>query len=116
MAFAVDVHFLIAFLTALCALVFSWNELGRRVINAVLGLQILVGLVVLGMHVRAHEGFHHELGWHVAGAVAAAACYGAAGAFGRRAGGARAALAASIAGLLLVGATIVVGLRMFLHG
>jgi hypothetical protein len=115
MTFASDVHFLLGFLVALCALVFSWNALGRRVINAVLGLQVLAGLLVLGIHLSRHEPFAPGLGWHIASALAAVACYGVASAFGRRAGGARPSLALSIVGLLLVMVAVTFGMRMFLH-
>ena len=116
MDFAVSIHFGVAFLVALCVLVFSWNDLGRRVINYVLALQIVVGLVVLGYHIAGHEGFHHALIPHVVCALLAAAVYGAASGISRRGGDARVALALSIAGLLLVAATFILGMQMFLHG
>ncbi|MBV8489323.1 MAG: hypothetical protein JO199_02245 [Candidatus Eremiobacteraeota bacterium] len=115
MTFVTDMHFLAGFLVALCAIVFSWNALGRRVINAVLGLQILIGLVALSMHLSGHEPVVPALGWHVAGALAAALCYGAASAVGRRAGGGGVSLGFSIVGLVLVLATMTLGMRMFFH-
>lgn len=116
MAFAVSIHFAVAFLVALCALAFSWNDLGRRVVNAALGLQIVVGLIVLGFDLAGHQGFHHDLIPHVGFAVGAALFYGVALGISRGGGDARLALGFSIAGLAFVATTLIYGMRMFLHG
>ena len=114
MAFVTDVHFLVAFLVGLCALVFSWNTLGRRVMNVVLGLQVLIGLVVAGMHFATHEKLEPQAGPHIALAFLGALFYGIAAGAGRR-GRSGPALILSILGLLTVFATIYYGFQMYLH-
>ncbi len=115
MPFVIDIHFLLAFLVALCVLVFSWNAMGRRVVNGVLGLQVLVGLVVAGMFGANHTPLPKDAPLHIAAALVALVCYGAASAAGKR-GAARAALLLSIAGLLCVGVALAYGLQMYFHG
>jgi hypothetical protein len=105
------IHFVLAFLVLLCALVFSWNSRGRRVINAVLGLQVLCGLIYAVPLVM--QGALSSAIWlHVAGSLAALVAYGFARRLGDRPGGASAGLALSIAGLLCVCATIYLGFHL----
>lgn len=111
-----DIHFVLAFLVALCVLVFSWNALGRRVVNVVLGVQFLAGIGVVADHAMHRETLPPGTALHVAGAFVALALYGLASRIGRRPGGATAALGLSIAGLLVIAATIYAGMRMFFAG
>ncbi|HTU82250.1 MAG TPA: hypothetical protein VMF61_08980 [Candidatus Acidoferrales bacterium] len=116
MTFVSSFHFLMAFLVALCALVFSWNAMGRRVVSVVLGIQILVGLALAGTFAAAHRTFPSVIGLHVGAALGAAVCYGIAGAMGRRAGRARGAVVFAILGLLLVAVAVGYGMNMYFHG
>lgn len=111
---AIDVHFVLAFLVALCAAVFSWNALGRRVMSAVVGIQVVSGLALAGVLGASHQPLPHGIWLHIVGAFAALLCYGFASRAGRRPGGDRAALLLSIAGLVCVAATLTLGLRMYM--
>jgi hypothetical protein len=113
---AVDVHFVLGFLVALTALVFSWNALGRRVVNAVLGLQVLAGLALVGVHVATHEPIPQGSYLHIGGALVALILYGLAARAGKRPEGGRVALLLSIAGLLCIAATLYLGIRISLAG
>lgn len=98
----VEIHLVLAFLSGLCALIFSWTPNGRRVVNAVVGLQFIVGLVVAGTLGANHEPLPPTIWLHLLVAILIMASYGAAIRFGKRAGGARPALLFSILGLVLV--------------
>lgn len=116
MILATTIHFILAFLVAICAAAFSWNALGRRVVNAVLGLQVLAGLFVLATQVAAHVPLGSKAVLHVGAAFAAVLCYGFASRAGRRAGGERTALLLSLLGLLGVGLSMFWGFRMEFAG
>jgi hypothetical protein len=102
MSVVVEIHLVLAFLSALCALIFSWTPNGRRVVNAVVGLQFLMGLVVAGVLAANHEALPPLVWLHLVVAIAIMACYGSAMRVGKRAGGARTALWLSLAGLVLI--------------
>lgn len=102
MAVVVEIHLVLAFLSALCAVIFSWTPNGRRVVNAVVALQFIVGLVVAGVMGANHEPLPPTIWLHLLIALAVLACYGMAMRFGKRAGGARPALYFSILGLMLI--------------
>jgi hypothetical protein len=105
------IHFVLAFLVLLCAIVFSWNSRGRRVINAVLGIQVLCGFVYAVPLVV--QGALPPMVWtHVGGSLAALLAFGFARRLGDRPGGASTGLALSIAGLLCVCATIYLGFHV----
>jgi hypothetical protein len=111
MSILATVHFVLAFLVLLCALVFSWNSRGRRVMNAVLGLQVASGFVYAAPLLRT--GSLSPMVWtHVAGAFLALLAYGFARRLGDRPGGAPLGLGFSIAGLLCVCATVYLGFHM----
>jgi hypothetical protein len=103
------IHFVLAFLVALCALVFSWNSRGRRVINAVLGLQAMCGIVLVSADLLQHAAVPNAVWLHAGGTLGALAAYGFARRLGDRPGGKRAGLLLSIAGLLCICATIYLG-------
>ena len=107
-----EIHFVVAFLVVLCAIVFSWNDLGRRVVNAVAGLQFLIGLILAGIMGSQHVPMPPNLWLHIFCALLVMASYGMAMRFGKRAGGARTALALSIVGFVLVFVTFYLGLHM----
>ena len=112
MIFVVDFHFVLAFLVALCAVVFSWSALGRRVVNAVLAVQILVGAAIIVVAWVQHQALPRLTVVHVAGALATAAMYGFAIRADRRNGG-RGALVFALLGWVLAGATIFVGMKLY---
>ena len=107
-----EIHLVVAFLLALCAIIFSWNVPGRRVVNAVAALQFLVGLVVAGMFGASHTPLPSGAIVHIVAALLILACYGLAMRFGKRAGGSGTAMAFSVAGLILVLYNIYLGLHM----
>ncbi len=112
MSVVLEIHLVVAFLLALCAIIFSWNEQGRRVVNAVAGLQFLVGVVLAGMFGASHTPLPPQVWLHIIAAVLILACYGVAMRFGKRAGGSGTALAFSVAGLILVLYNIYLGWSM----
>lgn len=112
MAILLTIHFALAWLVAICAIVFSWNDLGRRVMNVVLGLQVLAGLVLAGMLGAARAPMPPMLVWHVLLALGALVAYGVARRLGAREGGAKAALALSILGLLCIAGAIYLGMHV----
>jgi hypothetical protein len=110
------IHLVLAFLAALCAVVFSWTSNGRRVVNAVVALQFLVGLVLVAVMGASHEAISPQVWLHLLVALAALAAYGMAMRFGRRAGGARVALLFSVVGIVLIVLNIVLGWRIAMPG
>jgi hypothetical protein len=107
-----EIHLVIAFLLLLCAVVFSWNAMGRRVVNVVAGLQVLVGLAAAATLGMQHLAMPPLLWLHILIALAILAAYGFAMRAGKRAGGGSSALALSVLGLLLVCANIYLGWHM----
>jgi len=112
MSVVLEIHLVLAFLLVLCALIFSWTPNGRRVVNAVAGLQFITGLIVAGMMGANHEVLPPMVWLHLIIALAILAAYGLAMRAGKRAGAGQTALIYSIAGLVLVIANILMGLRM----
>ena len=96
----------------LCAIIFSWNSPGRRVVNAVAVLQFIVGLAVAGMMGAAHQMLPPQIWVHIILALLIMACYGMAIRYGKRAGSSGTALALSVAGLVLVLFNIYLGWHM----
>jgi hypothetical protein len=111
-----EIHLVLAFLAALCAIIFSWTPNGRRVVNAVVALQFVVGLVLLAVMGASHLTIPPEVWLHLLVALAILACYGLAIRFGKRAGGARPALLLSLAGIVLIFINIVIGWRIAMPG
>jgi hypothetical protein len=106
-----DAHFIIAFLVALCALVFSWNSMGRRVMNAVTGLQFLVGLILAGVLGAQHIPLSPLTMVHLLCALGLVIIYVLAKRLGDRPGGERIGLILGALGVILVFVTIALGLR-----
>ncbi|MDE2481127.1 MAG: hypothetical protein KGN02_02925 [bacterium] len=105
----IEIHLVVAFLLALCALVFSWNTMGRRVVNAVAVLQFVVGLAIAGMLGKAAPS---QVWVHLIVALLILGAYGMAMAAGKREGGSSRALIFSIVGFILVFANIWLGWAM----
>ena len=105
------IHFVLAFLVLLCAVVFGWNSRGRRVVNAVLGLQFLCGLIYAGAYALQGIALPTAVWAHAGVTLAAMAAYGFARRLGDRPGGKLTGLLLSIAGLLCVALALYLGLR-----
>lgn len=105
-------HWVVAFLVGLCALIFSWNPGGRRVVNAVAALQLLIGIAVAAYMGMNHIPLPMMVYAHIVGAVLIMACYGLAMREGKRAGGGTRALVLSILGLIFVVLNIAGGIMM----
>ncbi len=112
MSVVLEVHLVVAFLLALCAIIFSWNAQGRRVVNAVAALQFVTGLIVAGILGASRVPLPPRVWFHIVAAVLILACYGVSLRFSKRAGGNGTAMAFSIAGLLLVLYNVYVGWSM----
>ncbi|HTX59538.1 MAG TPA: hypothetical protein VMH02_07630 [Verrucomicrobiae bacterium] len=104
-----EIHFVVGFLVGLCALFFSWNSRGRRVMNVLLGIQVLIGLALAGSFGMSHVPLPPGIWGHVAFGLAGLVAYAFARRIGDRPGGGRAGLALSLIGLLCVAATLYVG-------
>jgi hypothetical protein len=107
----IDTHFIVAFLVALCALVFSWNSMGRRVMNAVAGLQLLIGLILAGVLGARHTPLSPLTLVHLLCAVGVLVIYVLAKRLGDRPGGERIGLILGALGVILVFVTIALGLQ-----
>jgi uncharacterized membrane protein YcaP (DUF421 family) len=112
MEIILEIHLVLAFLAALCALVFSWNVMGRRVVNAVVALQFVMGLVVAGAFGASHQPLPPLLWLHLAIGLVVLGAYGMAMRSGKRADGSSLALAYSVAGLVLLFLNIYLGWHM----
>lgn len=108
-----EIHLVVAFLLALCALIFSWEPRGLRVVNVVAGLQLLLGLVVAGLFGAGHRAMPPGLWLHIAIALLIVGAYGGAMRFSKRAGGRSAALGLGILGIVLIFWNIYLGLHMY---
>lgn len=107
------IHWVFAFLVILCAVALGWVQVGQRVMVTVIGVQVLIGIVFAAMLGSGIAGLGARIGEHVLCALLAMGAYIAArrlGAAGSR--GAQIGLAAL--GLVLLGLTAYVGLKM--HG
>lgn len=106
-----EIHLVVAYLVALLALFVGWVPLGRRVMVAIVGLQVGIGIVAAGIAGASHLSLPGTIALHIVLALLAMGAYIAARRIAER-NGATAGLALSALGLILVVATIVVGLRM----
>ncbi len=116
MSVVLEIHLVLAFLVALCAVVFSWTPNGRRVVNAVVALQFVVGLVVAAVMGARHMTIPPAVWLHLLIALGVLACYGTAVRAGKRAGGATLALTLSVIGIGLILINIVIGWRLTMPG
>lgn len=107
----IEIHEVVAFLALLCAIIFSWTATGRRVVNAVVALQFLLGIALAAVMGANHAELPPLIWVHMLVAIAILGCYGMAMRFGKRAGGASLALVLSIAGLVLVALNVWLGLH-----
>jgi len=112
MTVLLESHEVLAFLVVLCAIIFSWNAAGRRVVNAVVALQFLLGIVIAAVMGSQHQEIPPMIWTHFTLALAILASYGLAMRFGKQAGGATRALAFSVLGVVLVLLNVYFGFRM----
>lgn len=112
MSVVLEIHYAVAFLVVLCGVIFSWSSMGRRVMNVVVGLQVLIGLVAAAIMGAQHLGMPPGIWLHLLLGLAAVAAYGFARRIGDRAGGNTAGLLLSLVGLACVIATFALGLRL----
>ncbi|HEY5341886.1 MAG TPA: hypothetical protein VIK27_12730 [Candidatus Aquilonibacter sp.] len=112
MEIILEIHLVLAFLAALCAIVFSWNAMGRRVVNAVVALQFLMGLVVAAALGADHQPMPPMLWFHLFIGILVLAAYGMAMRAGRQASGSSTALAYSVVGLVLLFLNVYLGWHM----
>lgn len=110
-----EIHLVVAFLLAFCAIIFNWNPSGRRVVNAVAGLQVLVGVVLAVFMGVSHDPMPPSIWIHIIVAVVIMACYGIAIRSDKRAGGGARALMYAIVGLVLIAANIFYGWKLAGH-
>jgi hypothetical protein len=107
-----EIHLVVAFLAALCALIFSWNAMGRRVVTAVVTLQFLIGLVIAGMLGPRLASLGSPVWIHLLVALVVLGLYGMAMGASKRPGGSGRARASSLVGMLLVFYNIYLGMHM----
>jgi hypothetical protein len=118
MTSVLTIHLVVAYIVALFALFIGWVPLGRRVMAAIIGIQVAIGIVAAGIAGASHLTLPNTIVVHIVLALAAMGFYIAARRIGERPGSAN-ALILSALGFLAVIATIYVGLRMvpnYLHG
>ena len=75
MNYALDAHFAFAFAVMLCALFMGWIQLGRRVMSAVLGIQVALGIAVAAWDGVLHVPLPPRIWIHVASGLLAMAAY-----------------------------------------
>jgi uncharacterized membrane protein YccC len=106
-----EIHLVVAYLVLLLAVFVGWTQMGRRVMTAVIGLQVLIGIVVAGMLGASHQPLPPEVWSHIVGALLAMFAY----IFARRVadrGSKGGAIALSAFGLIVIAGTILLGFHM----
>jgi hypothetical protein len=75
MGIALEVHLGFAFFVVFAALFVGWVQMGRRVMGAIIGIQILIGVIVAAWAAVVHIPLPGSLWVHVAGALIAMFAY-----------------------------------------
>lgn len=75
MNIALEVHLGFAFFVFLLALLVGWVQMGRRVMAAVIGIQVLIGVVISAWAGMTHVPLPATLWVHIAGALLAMFAY-----------------------------------------
>ncbi len=75
MSIALEVHFGFAFLVFLLALFIGWVQMGRRVMVAVIGIQLLIGIIISVWAGAVHLRLPATLWVHIVGALIAMVAY-----------------------------------------
>lgn len=113
-AYVIDtIHWSVAFLILLSALLLGWVQLGRRVMVALIGLQVLIGIVYAAVLGAALATKGAILGVHIVGALLAMAAYMVGRRLAERGGSRLVPLALSAVALIVLFATAYLGLKMF---
>lgn len=113
-AYVVDIiHWGFAFFVLLCALLLGWVQMGRRVMNVVIGIQILIGVVYAALLGASIAAKGEMLAAHVACALAALAAYIVGRRLGERSGTRVGAVVLSAVGFVLLFATAYLGLKTY---
>lgn len=108
------IHWVFAFLVLLSAVALGWVQIGQRVMVAIIGVQVLIGIVFAAMLGAGIAGQGARIAEHIAGALLAMGAYIAARRLSQRGASATVQFALAGAGLLLLLLTAYVGLKM--HG
>ena len=109
-----EVHLVVAFLVLLCAIILGWVQTGRRVMAAIIGLQVLIGIVYAAMLGPALQSVGPRIAEHILGAFLAMGAYIIGRRLGANANSRVVPILLSALGLLLALCTAYLGLKM--HG
>ncbi|MHB8364005.1 MAG: hypothetical protein ACYDEK_05445 [Vulcanimicrobiaceae bacterium] len=112
MEIVLEIHLVVAFLVVLFALALGWVPLGRRVMVAVIGLQVLIGAIVAGMLGASHHALPPAIWPHVAAALLAMFAYILARRIGERSTSHTAPALLGALGLALILVTVWLGWHM----
>ncbi len=105
------VHWVFAFLVLLAAVTIGWTQLGQRVMVALIGIQVLIGIVFAAVNGPALAGKGAAIGEHIVGALLAMAAYIFARRLGQRGATRPTQIGLSALGLLLLLGTAYLGLH-----
>lgn len=113
-AYVIDViHWGFAFFVLLCAAALGWVQMGRRVMNVVIGIQILIGVVYAAVLGAALATKGTLLATHIIFALAALAAYIVGRRLGERSGSRAGAVVLSAVGFVLLLVTAYFGMKTF---
>ncbi|MDQ2872169.1 MAG: hypothetical protein M3R35_03455 [Candidatus Eremiobacteraeota bacterium] len=111
MAILLEIHLVVAYLVVLLAVFIGWVQMGRRVMVAIIGLQILIGIIIAGMLGASHQPLPPAIWSHILGALVAMFAYVAARRIADR-GNTAGAIALSAVGLIVIIGTAWLGMHM----
>jgi len=106
------IHWVFAFLVLLAAVTMGWVQLGQRLMVALIGIQVLIGIVYAAMLGTALAGAGARIGEHILGALLAMGAYIVARRASTRVPSRPVQLGLAAAGLLLLIGTAYLGLKM----
>lgn len=70
-----EIHLGFAFFVFLLGLLIGWVQLGRQVLTAVIGIQVLIGVIAAGIAGASHMSLPRTLWIHIVGALLAMFAY-----------------------------------------
>jgi uncharacterized membrane protein YccC len=108
------IHWVFAFLVLLAAVTMGWMQVGQRLMVALIGVQVVIGIVFAAMLGPGIGGMGARVGEHILGALLAMGAYIAARRLSERGASRGVQLALAAVGLLLLIGTAYLGLKM--HG
>lgn len=113
MSIALEVHLGFAFFVVLTGLFVGWVQMGRRVMAAIIGIQILIGLIVAAWAGMVHFPLHAAIWLHIVAALVAMFAYIAGRRlFDRAPQNALPPIAMSLLGFIVLLVTAWLGLRL----